>query len=82
MSHSAGPWRHEGVEIYGADGKHVVWELGNDNSDDMNLIVAAPDMLEALNVAQSHLRHLANLGASGEFALQVVSAAIAKAGGR
>ncbi len=48
VSHSPAPWRRDYVEIYDAAGKHVVWELGNQNEHDAALIVAAPDLLTAL----------------------------------
>jgi len=48
-----GPWRVEGVEVYGANGKHVVWELGNDNPADHALIAAAPDLLAALRFCRA-----------------------------
>ncbi len=47
-THSPAPWRVEGVEIYDASNKHVVWELGNRNARDHMLIAAAPDLLAAL----------------------------------
>lgn len=55
VSHTPGPWRRDHVEIYGANDKHVVWELGNNNDADANLIVAAPDLLYF--VKQMHAKH-------------------------
>ena len=51
MSYTPGPWRVDGVEVFGADGQHVVWELGNRNMADWHLIAAAPDLLVACKMA-------------------------------
>lgn len=45
--HSPAPWRRDWCEIYDSNGRHVVWELGNDDEDDARLITAAPDLLAA-----------------------------------
>jgi hypothetical protein len=50
----------------------------------VSAVGAAPELLEALNVAESFLRHLTedSRGAAGALALAVVRGAIAKAEGR
>ena len=51
MSHTPGPWKIEGHEVFGAEGQEFVLifdpktETGRSNA---RLIAAAPDLLEAL----------------------------------
>ncbi len=80
MSHTSGPWRVDCVEVYGANNKHVVWELGSDNPADWALIAAAPDLLAALKDLVRATDNPAS-GALGD-PWDVARAAIAKAEGR
>lgn len=73
-SHTPGPWRIEGVEIWGANNQHVVWELGP-NDADSSLIAAAPDLLAALKARLHDID--CSCAACGP-----MQAAIAKAEGR
>lgn len=87
--HTPGPWSHDGDgEILAQDNVVVVYSHGGQRAvqtdEDANLIAAAPDLLEALELALSALAHCkADIGYSSlqSKAARKANAAIAKARG-
>lgn len=79
MAHSTAPWKFypEEERILSFDGENVVYET-NTNMDDINLIVAAPDLLSALKDCQDALR----IHAPDVWALEQANKAIEKATGQ
>ncbi len=62
MKHTAGPWKRgslsyriEANHNIAADTHDLICEVSSNNSADYNLIAAAPEMLEALELVKKHL---------------------------
>lgn len=88
MTHTPGPWEAKptvgrivlnGSSIYGV--ADITGEFARWNPDDLYLMAAAPDLLEAARIANQELLDLGQ-GSSASPALRALWRAIAKAEGR
>ena len=86
--HTPGPWSCFNDEVLDANGRviaHILtsqYEVGANVACDARLIAAAPDLLEALELARLHLDLLYPTGLKdNDFLCRTVNDAIAKAKG-
>jgi hypothetical protein len=82
-NHTPGPWNVNGKQsIRGANSEYIArtnWQNGEANA---RLIAAAPELLEALMLADQHLRTLYPTGVEqGDYICSAVRSAINKAKG-
>ena len=83
--HTAKPWKNNGNEIYGNNGRDFIAEVFDESEDypwNRALIASAPDLLQACKDACDYIEHILNESGedNGEGAmLRLIGKVIAKA---